>query len=418
MSWLYLILALAAVAGVPLFAVMGGVAVLSFYLVGVQPSAVIIELMRLATTPSLVSIPLFTFAGYLLAESKAPQRLILFYRAWFGWLPAGLPVASLIACSFFTAFTGASGVTIIALGGLLLPILTGQKYSEKFALGLVTTSGSLGLLFAPSLPLILYGVISGTNINQLFLGGLLPGFLLILLLSLYSAWVARKNPPPRQPFQLTVALLTLKKSLGELIIPPMLLILIYGGFVTVGEMSALTVFYVLMLELFVYKDVSMKRDLPRIASESMVLVGGIFIILGCALGFTNYVVDAQVPMKLLAWMQQYITSQFTFLLVLNLVLLVVGSLLDIFSAIIMVPLILPLAQAFDIHPVHLGIVFLANMEVGYLFPPVGLNLFISSFRFRKPLTEIYAASWPFLLVLLVGLLVITYVPFLTLAFLP
>ena len=416
MEWLYLVLAVAAVAGVPLFAVMGGVALLSFYLEGISLSAVIVELMRLSTTPSLVSIPLFTFAGYLLAESKAPQRLVLFYRAWFGWLPAGLPVACLIACAFFTAFTGASGVTIIALGGLLIPILKAGNYSEKFSLGLVTTCGSLGLLFAPSLPIILYGVISGTPINQLFLGGILPGFLMIFLLSAYSAWVVRKKPPPKEPFRLSVALLMLKKASGELLIPIVLLVLIYGGFVTVNEMSALTVFYVLILEIFVHRDISIGKDLAKIASESMVLVGGIFIILGCALGFTNYLVDAQVPLHLLDWMKQYITSPLMFLLLLNVVLLVVGSLIDIFSAIIMVPLILPLAKAFDIHPVHLGIVFLTNMEVAYLLPPVGLNLFISSFRFRKPLTEIYSASWPFLIVLIIGLLAVTYIPFLTLAF--
>src|SRR3989338_3899942 len=335
MEWLYLVLAVAAVAGVPLFAVMGGVALLSFYLEGISLSAVIVELMRLSTTPSLVSIPLFTFAGYLLAESKAPQRLVLFYRAWFGWLPAGLPVACLIACAFFTAFTGASGVTIIALGGLLIPILKAGNYSEKFSLGLVTTCGSLGLLFAPSLPIILYGVISGTPINQLFLGGILPGFLMIFLLSAYSAWVVRKNPPPKEPFRLSVALLMLKKASGELLIPIVLLVLIYGGFVTVNEMSALTVFYVLILEIFVHRDISIGKDLAKIASESMVLVGGIFIILGCALGFTNYLVDAQVPLHLLDWMKQYITSPLMFLLLLNVVLLVVGSLIDIFSAIIM-----------------------------------------------------------------------------------
>ena len=411
-------LIVAALSGVPLFAVLGGAALLCFYSIGVDPAAVIVEMVRLAEAPTLVEIPLLTFAGYVLAESKAPQRLLYFYRSWFGWIPAGLPLVCLIACAFFTAFTGASGITIIALGGLILPILREENFKETFSMGLITTSGSLGLLFPPSLPLILYALVAQVRLDHLFLAGLLPGALLVVLLGLYGVWIGRKTLQEKRTFQWAFAKQSFRGAFWELLLPMLLLSAIYGGLATASEAAALTVAYVLLVEMFVHKDLSFRRDISRIAWKSMILVGGILVILGCAMGFTNFLVDAQVPMRTLAWIQQYIKSPLMFLLALNGFLLVVGCLMDIFSAIIVVvPLILPLAKGFGIDPIHLGIVFLTNLEIGYLTPPVGLNLFVASLRFKKPMAELYRASLPFLLVLIVGLLLITYVPVLSLGLL-
>lgn len=416
MTALYVIaLILCAACGAPLFIIMGGLALILFTAAGIDTQAVIIEMYRLASAPTLIAIPLFTLAGYLLAESNSPRRMVELYRALLGWLPGGLAIVSFIACAFFTAFTGASGVTIIALGGLLYPILISERYSEKFTLGLLTTGGSLGLLFPPSLPLILYAMISQVNVDALFLAGIVPGMLLILLLSTYSIISGKKFNLPRQPFGIGRAKRAFIDAVWIIPLPLMILIGIYGGFFTASEAAAIAVIYVLFIEVFIYKDINLWRDVPRIAANSMILVGGVLIILGCALGLTNYLVDEQVPMKIIDVMRQYITNKFIFLALLNVFLLIIGCLMDIFSAtIVVVPLIAPIAKEFGVNPIHLGIIFLTNLEIGYSTPPVGMNLFISSFRFKKPISQLYSASLPFIGVLLIALLIITYVPDLSL----
>lgn len=407
-------IALLALLGLPLFVVIGWVALLAFGSAEIDPAAIVIELYRMASQPVLVAIPLFTAAGFLLAESGAPGRIVRLSRAALSWMPGGLAVVSLIACAVFTAFTGASGVTIIAMGGLLFPILLKEGYPERFSLGLMTTSGSLGLLFPPSLPIILYGLVAGVSIDGLFRAGLLPGLLILGILAGYAMWVSQKANLPRPTFEMRELRAALREAAWELPLPPLVLWLIYGGIVTPPEAAAVTVIYVLLIEVGVYRDIPVRR-LPAIAGESMTLVGAVLLILGCALGLTNYLVDAEVPQTLLGWMQGWITSPAMFLLVLNLFLLVVGCLMDIFSAIIVVvPLILPVAESYGIHPLHLGIIFLTNLEIGYMTPPVGLNLFIAGFRFNRPVLELYRASLVYLGLLLVALLVITWVPGLSL----
>lgn len=416
MTALYLAaILLCAVCGAPLFVVMGALALMLFSAVGIDTQAVIIEMYRMASAPTLIAIPLFTFAGYLLAESKTPERLVTLCRALFGWMPGGLAIVTIIACAFFTAFNGASGVTIIALGGLLYPLLLKERYSERFSAGLITTGGSLGLLFPPSLPLILYAIVSQTSIDSLFLAGILPGILLVLLLSLYSIRSGIKLSVPREPFRWVTIKLAFKKAAWVIPLPLVVLIGIYGGFFTASEAAAITVVYVFIVEFLVYRDLKIRKDIPKIAADSMILVGGVLVILGCALGLTNYLVDEQVPMKIMDLMRQYITSKFMFLAVLNVFLLIVGCLMDVFSAtIVVVPLILPIAKEFGVNPIHLGIIFLTNLEIGYSTPPVGLNLFISSFRFKKSIPELYRASLPFLAVLIFALMIITYFPDLSL----
>jgi len=416
MTALYLIaLLVCAIAGAPLFIIIGGLALTLFAAVGIDSQAVIIEMYRLASAPTLIAIPLFTFAGYLLAESKSPERLVGLYRALFGWLPGGIAIVALISCAFFTSFNGASGVTIIALGGLLYPILTKERYGERFSMGLITTSGSLGLLFPPSLPLILYALVAKVNVDSLFLAGILPGIFIIALLSLYSMRSGIKTRVPRQPFRLTTLWRAFCDAFWIVPLPIIILGGIYGGIFTASEAAAVTVVYVIIVETLVYRDLSITRDIPRIASKSMILVGSVLVILGCALGLTNYLVDEQIPMKIIEMMRQFITSKLMFLVVLNIFLLIVGCLMDIFSAtIVVVPLIVPIAKEFGVNPLHLGIIFLTNLEIGYITPPVGLNLFISSIRFKRQIPEIYRSTLPFLLVLVIALIVVTYVPQLTL----
>jgi len=403
-----------ALLGTPLFVIISASALLSFSLVGIDLSVVTIEMYRLANTPMLVAIPLFAFAGYVLAESGAPNRLVRFSRALLGWLPGGLAVVALLACTLFTAFTGASGVTIIALGGLLFPALMSEQYPEKFSLGLLTTSGSLGLLLPPSLPLILYGVVTKTNIDQLFIAGIVPGLLLVLLLSLFSVYRGMKAQVPRSRVSLREVIDAVRAVKWELPIPVIVLVGIYSGYIAISEAAAITAFCVLVLEVAIYREVKL-RDLPGIMQKSMVLVGGILLILGAALALTNYMIDAQVPMKILDLLKTHIASKFVFLIMLNIFLLVVGCMIDVFSAlVVVVPLISPIAQAYGIHPVHLGIIFLVNLGIGYSTPPVGMNLFIASFRFERPVLRLYMASLPFLAILLVALFIITYVPSLSL----
>lgn len=411
-----LFLIILALLGAPLFSIIAAIALLSFYFLGIDTSAVIVEMYRLTSAPTLIAIPLFTFEGYVLAESNAPKRLVNLSRALFGWMPGGLAIVVLVTCVFFTAFTGASGVTIVAIGGLLYPMLRQEGYPEKFSLGLITSSGSLGLLFPPSLPIILYAVVAKINVDQLFLAGIIPGFLLIILLSIYSTQKGIKSAVPTTPFHWNNLWLALKEAFWEIPLPFIIIGGIYGGLFTATEAAAITAFYVLIIEVFVYRDLNLFKDIPKIIKESMVLVGGILVILGTALGLTNYLIDEQVPMKILNFMQTFISSKVIFLMMLNVLLLIVGCMMDIFSAIIVVvPLIVPIAREFGVDPIHLGVIFLTNLEIGYLTPPVGLNLFISSFRFEKPILQLYRASLPFLVILIIALLIITYVPGLSLA---
>ena len=425
MSSAYLIsgvLVILALLGTPLFAIIAAAAMLGFYFAEINLIVVIIELYRIVDTPLLLALPFFTLAGYLLAESQTSQRLVRVTQSLLGWLPGGLAIIAYITCAFFTAFTGASGVTIVAIGALLLPALQQAGYQERFSLGLVTTSGSLGLLIAPSLPLILYGIIVqqmnlgvSISINDLFLAGILPALLMITLLSLWTLWYNRENPAPLQAFDWKEVKGALYEAKWEIPLPLVVLGGIYSGFFAVSEAAAVTALYLLIVEVLIYKEIRF-TDVPRIMREAMIMVGGILLILGVSLAFTNFLVDAGVPSQLFELIQSYISNKYVFLILLNIILLLLGAILDIFSAlVIMVPLLLPVALEYGIHPVHLGIIFLANMQIGYFTPPVGMNLFIASYRFKKPITELYRASLPFMLVLMVALIIITYWPTLSLA---
>ncbi len=365
--------------------------------------------------PTLLAIPFFTFAGYLMAEAGTPGRLTRLARAALGWMPGGLAAVTLATCAFFTAFSGASGATIVAPGGLLFAALTRDGYGERFSLGLVTTSGGLGLLFPPSLPLILYGVVAGVNIDHLFIAGAVPGLMLIAVLAAYCMRVASVQAP-RTPFSRPELMAALREAGWELPLPVIILGGIYGGLYTAAEASVVATLYILIVEVWAYHDLDLWDEVPGIALESMILVGVILVILGASLGLTNYLVDQEAPQRILEAVRSFSTNRYVFLFGLNLFLLVVGSMMDIFSAIVVVvPLILPIAKEFGIHPVHLGIIFLANLEIGYITPPVGLNLFIASNRFGRPLAEVWRSTVPFLLLRLAALAVITYISALSLA---
>ncbi len=409
------ILLLFALFGLPLFVVLGSGGIFASIGASLEPEILIIELYRLATQPNLIAIPLFTLAGMIMAAGGSPQRLVRLFDAMFGWMAGGLAVVTIISCAFFTAFSGASGVTIIALGGLLYPMLKQARYQERFSLGLLTSAGSLGLLFPPSIAILLYGIVSGVNIHDLFLAGIVPGLLLLLMLSVYSLRVAKKSQVPTHRFSFSEMLRVVRGSLWDIMLPLVIIIGIFGGYVTVTEAAALTAAYALFMETVVYKTLNLWRDIPRVLSDSAALVGSILIILGVAMGLTNLLIDSQLPMRLLALMEQHISSPLQFLLLLNLFLLVVGAMMDIFSAIVVVvPLILPLAARYQVDPVHLGIIFLANLEIGYLTPPVGINLFIASQRFAKPILTLFNSALPFLVLMLIWLLLLTYIPALTL----
>lgn len=419
-----IVIAALALIGTPLFVVILAAAMLGFYVSDIPLTVIPIEIYRLVDTPLLLALPLFTFAGYILAESNLSTRLVRLTEAFLGWMPGGLAVVAYITCAFFTAFTGASGVTIVAVGALLFPALVEGGYRDRFSLGLVTTSGSLGLLLAPSLPLILYGVIvqqmelpNPFTIQELFIAGIFPALLMIVLLTIYSIWTTRNDRLQAKPFSRTDAWQAVKDMKWELPLPVIVLGGIYSGFFAVSEAAAVTAFYVLLVEVVIHREVPFSQ-LPRVTREAMVMVGGILLILGVSLAFTNFLVDAEVPQALFEWISSFIQSKFTFLILLNLILLALGAILDIFSAlVIMIPLIVPLALQFGVDPVHLGIIFLANMQIGYFTPPIGMNLFIASYRFRRPVAELYQATLPFMAVLLVALVIITYVPELSLALL-
>jgi tripartite ATP-independent transporter DctM subunit len=415
--WLALIV-VAGVLGAPIFVLLGGAAVALFMIDAITPATVLIETYALSVSPTLPAIPLFTLAGFLLAEGGASTRLLRVFRAWFGWIPGGTAVVCAFLCSFFTVFTGGSGVTILALGGVLYPALVKDGYRERFALGLMTAAGSLGLVLPPSLPLILYGVVAQIPIEDLFIGGILPG---LLLTAMVAAWGVREgvaSGASRQPFDGREALAAIWVAKWELAMPFVVLVSMFSGIATAVEASALVAVYALAVQTMVHRDLSIRRDLLRVLTECAVVVGGVLVILGVAVGFTNYLVGAEVPAKMLAWSQQNIGSRFVFLLALNLFLIAVGWLMEIFAAIVVVvPLIVPLGAAFDVHPVHLGIIFIANLELGFLTPLVGINIFLASYRFNRPVLEVARAALPMMGILGLGVLLITYVPWLTLGLL-
>jgi len=403
-----------ALLGAPLFVVIAALAMLSFASADIDLSAVVIEMSRLADTPLLLSLPLFIFAGTLLSESGAPRRMLALSDALLGWMPGGLGVIALLVCAVFTAFTGASGVTIFALGGMLYPALIKDKYPERFSLGLITTSGSLGLLFPPSLPLIIYGVVAETRIDHLFLAGIAPGLMMLLMLAAFSVAVGRKRPARHFSFSHSHIHAALKEAAWELPLPFIILGGIYGGFFVASEAAAVTALYVLVVEVFVYRDIPL-RGLPGVMVRSMVLFGGILVVLAVSMASTNYLVDQEVPARLFEFVRAHVTSRYTFLLLLNIFLLLVGTMLDVYSALVLVvPIIVPVAKLYGVDMVHLGIIFLTNLQIGYCTPPVGLNLFLASYRFGKPVAELYRATWPFLAILMVCLGLITWFPFLSL----
>jgi len=408
------VILVAALLGLPIFATLGGIALMLFWNEGVPVAAVPVETYRLVASPVLPSIPLFTFAGYLLVDGGANHRLLRVYQALLGWMPGGLAITTAVVCAVFT--WAGSGVTILAMGGLLLPMLVKARYPENFSIGLINASGSLGLLFPPSLPVILYGVYARTPIDQLFVGGFLPGLLMVGMVSAWGVYQGRKHHTESTRFSGGEALRAVWAAKWELAVPVIVLVGLFGGLGTLVEAGAVTVVYILAVECVVYKSLSLRRDYGGVAKECVTIVGGVLLIIGVAVGFTNYLVDAQLPALLIAWTQTHIHSKYAFLLLLNFVLLFKGSFMDVFSAIIVVvPLITPIAAAFGIEPVQLGIIFLANLELGYLTPPVGMNLCLSAYRFQRPMASVYRATLPFYLILLAGVLLITYVPWITMA---
>jgi len=400
-----------AIAGLPIYAVLAGLALLLFSAGQIPIAVVPAEMYQMVTQPVLPSIPLFILAGTVLAAGGAPQRLLRLINAWAGWLPGGNIITAIFVCALFTAVTGASGVTIMALGGLLLPLLVGKGSNDQFGTGLLTASGSVGLLFPPSLPVILYGVYAHVAIDELFIAAFVPGVLLIVLLVFYSLWRKDIRDTGRQVFRLKTALQATAGASADLLLPLIVIAGFFGGLLTIVETAAMTAFWAIILETVIYNKLDMRKGLPAAVTESAKMTGALLLILGIALGFVAYLVDAQIPLKAAAWVQTMIQSKWVFLLVLNLMLLLVGAFMDIFSAIvIVVPLIVPVGAAFGIHPVHLGIIFLANLELGYLTPPIGINLFLSSLRFQKPLVAVWRTVIPFLIIFVIWVLLITYIP--------
>ena len=415
----FILLFAATVLGAPVFVTLGGAALILFWGNDEPIAAIAVEHYRLATNPALPSLPLFTLAGYFMAEGGASRRLVRVFQALAGWFRGGPAIATALLCAFFTSLTGGSGVTILALAGLLMPVLVAARFSERDALGLLTGAGSLGILLPPCLPVILYAIIAKVGIREMFLVRLAPGLLLIGMTAAWGIWAGRKSSAAGQTFNLAEARQALWAAKWELMLPVLTLVSLFGGWATPVEAAALTAGYAFVVEVFIHRDLDLVRDCPRVMAEAGLLIGGVLLILGVALGLTNYLIEAQVPDALAAWALVHVQSRWLFLLGLNLVLLVVGGLIEIYAAIVVVvPLLLPIGVRLGLHPIHLGIIFLANMELGFLMPPVGLNLLLASSRLKKTMGETTRAVLPLLFVMLIGVLVITYVPALTMLFLP
>jgi C4-dicarboxylate transporter, DctM subunit len=409
-----LILAAATLLGVPAFATLGGAALIFFWAADQPIASIPIAHYSLVTNPSLPTLPLFTLAGYFLAEGGAPQRLVRVFYALFGSFNGGPAIVTVLMCAFFTSFTGASGVTILALGGLLMPILTSSRYSEKDALGLLTGAGSLGILLPPCLPLIVYAIVAKVPIDQMFLAGFLPAAVMMIAVAIWGMRRGSRNLENLRSFSWPEARRALWEAKWELLMPVVASVALFGGFATPVEAAALTALYAFFVEAVLYRDLKLLRDGPRVMTECGLLIGGVLLILGVALGFTNYLVDAQIPLRAVDWTTRTIHSPTLFLFLLNLFLLIVGCLVEIYPAIVIeVPLLVPLGAAYGVNPLRLGIIFLANMELGYLTPPVGISLLMSSYRFRKPVGEVLRSVLPVVAVLSIGVLLITYVPVLT-----
>jgi len=408
-------LVLATLLGAPIFVALGGAAIVLFWTRGEPVAPVSLDHYDQVTNPLLATLPLFTLAGYLLAESRASHRLVRFFNGWVGWIRGGPAIVTAMACAFFTTFTGGSGVTILALGGLLMPVLLAARYEPKTALGLMTGAGSLGILFPPCLPLILYSIIAGVSMSEMFLGGLLPGALMVGLTAAFGVWKAPPGGPQRPRFDLMEALEATWAAKWELLVPVIPLVLIFGGIALPVPAAAATAAFAFITQVFIHRELRWGSSLPKVFVECGLLIGGVLLILGTAMGFTNFLITEHVPDNAAQWIGQTIHNKIVFLLVLNLFLLAVGCMMDIFAAtVVIVPLLIPMAAHFGIHPVHLGIIFLANLELGYLTPPVGLNLFLASYRFDKPVIEVARATLPMLGVLAIGVLLITYLPPITL----
>jgi len=407
---------IASILGVPAFISLGGTALVLFWSVDQPIASIPVAHYALVTNPTLPTLPLFTLAGYFLTEGGSPRRLVRVFYALFGQFRGGPAIVTVAVCAFFTSFTGASGVTILALGGLLMPVLTGARYSNKDALGLLTGAGSLGLLLPPCLPLIVYAIVAKVSIEKMFLGGIIPALVMMAATALWGMYRGRQGEHTGRPFKLKEAHEALWDAKWELLMPVVASFALFSGLATPVEAAAVTAFYAFLVVTVFHAEVKMFRDIPRIMAECGLLIGGVLLILGVSLGFTNYLVDAQIPERAVAWTTHTIHSPFVFLLLLNLFLLIVGCLMEIYPAIVVeVPLLVPLGAAYGIDPVRLGIIFLANMELGYLTPPVGLNLLMSSYRFRKPVPEVLRAVLPVIAVLSIGVLLITYIPALTTA---
>ena len=399
--------------GLPIFLGLGGIAALLFWFDWTPLSAISAETYRIVVSPTLPTIPLFTIAGFLLAESKSSIRLLSLFQALFGWIPGGTPIVLVIICGFFTAITGGSGVTILALGGLLLPMLIKDGFSKDFSLGLITVSGSIGLLFPPSLPLIIYGVTAGVSIKSIFLGGIIPGLLILVIVASWAIFSSKRQSVAVYGFKINTIKSALIESKWEIAIPFIIMFGIFGGYMTLVETAAISAIYVLFITVVIYRDISFSR-VGNILIDCCALIGGVLIILGVAMGLTSYIIDAEVPMTLLEWVKANISSKYIFLILLNVFLLIVGCMMDIFSAtIIVVPLIKPIAAYFGIDPIHLAIIFIANLELGYLTPPVGMNLFLSAYRFDESMKSVYTSTMPFYFVMLFCVILITYFPILS-----
>ena len=399
--------------GLPIFLGLGGIAALLFWFDWTPLSAISAETYRIVVSPTLPTIPLFTIAGFLLAESKSSIRLLSLFQALFGWIPGGTPIVLVIICGFFTAITGGSGVTILALGGLLMPMLIKDGFSKDFSLGLITVSGSIGLLFPPSLPLIIYGVTAGVSIKSIFLGGIIPGLLILVIVASWAIFSSKRQSVAVYDFKINNIKSALIESKWEIAIPFIIMFGIFGGYMTLVETAAISALYVLFITVVIYRDISFSK-VGNILIDCCALIGGVLIILGVAMGLTSYIIDAEVPMMLLEWVKTNISSKYIFLILLNVFLLIVGCMMDIFSAtIIVVPLIKPIAAYFGIDPIHLAIIFIANLELGYLTPPVGMNLFLSAYRFDESMKSVYTSTMPFYFVMLFCVILITYFPILS-----